>query len=33
MTFAGIPDPKQRADVIDYLRSLSHDPVPLPAAK
>ncbi len=30
MTFAGIPDAKQRADVILYLRSLSADPVPLP---
>jgi cytochrome c len=30
MTFAGVPDPKTRADLIDYLRSLSHDPVPLP---
>jgi cytochrome c len=33
MTYAGITDPKQRADVIDYLRSLSHDPIPLPPAK
>jgi cytochrome c len=30
MSFAGISNPKQRAEVIDYLRSLSHDPVPLP---
>ena len=32
MTFAGIPDPKERADVIAYLRSLSATPEPLPAA-
>jgi cytochrome c len=32
MAFAGISNDKQRADVISYLRSLSHDPVPLPAA-
>ncbi len=32
MAFAGIGDEKERADVIDYLRSLSHNPVPLPAA-
>ena len=32
MAFAGIADAKKRADVIDYLRSLSHDPQPLPAA-
>ncbi len=31
MAFAGIKNDQQRADVIDYLRSLSHDPVPLPA--
>lgn len=30
MTFVGVPDPKKRADVIAYLRSLSADPVPLP---
>jgi cytochrome c len=30
MTYAGIANAKERADVIDYLRSLSHDPVPLP---
>jgi cytochrome c len=30
MTFAGIPNEKERADVIAYLRSLSKDPVPLP---
>jgi cytochrome c len=33
MTFAGIQDAKQRADVVAYLRSLSPNPVPLPAAK
>ena len=33
MGFAGIDDDKQRADVIAYLRSLSHSPEPLPAAK
>jgi cytochrome c len=32
MSFAGIPDPKERADVIDYLHTLSATPVPLPAA-
>ena len=30
MNFRGISDPKMRADVIVYLRSLSNDPVPLP---
>ena len=32
MAFAGIADPKKRADVIDYLHTLAHDPVPLPVA-
>jgi cytochrome c len=32
MTFAGIPDEKERADVVAYLRSLSPDPLPLPPA-
>lgn len=32
MTFAGLPSEKQRADVIAYLRTLSHSPEPLPAA-
>ncbi len=32
MTFAGITDPKQRADVIDYLRTLAANPEPLPAS-
>ncbi len=32
MSYAGISDPKKRADVIDYLHSLAKDPVPLPAA-
>jgi len=31
MSFAGIANPKVRADVISYLRSLSADPAPLPA--
>ncbi|PZW46964.1 cytochrome c2 [Humitalea rosea] len=30
MAFAGLPDVKQRADVIAYLRSLSASPQPLP---
>ncbi len=30
MTFPGIPDPQTRANVIAWLRTLSHDPVPLP---
>jgi len=32
MTFAGIKNEKQRADVIDYLNSLSANPKPLPTA-
>jgi cytochrome c len=32
MTFAGLSNDKQRADVIDYLHTLSHNPEPLPAA-
>ena len=32
MTFAGLPDEKKRADVIDYLRTLSPTPEPLPPA-
>ena len=32
MTFAGIPNEKQRADVIAYLNSLSDNPQPLPKA-
>jgi cytochrome c len=31
MTFAGIERARQRADVIAYLRTLSDNPVPLPA--
>ncbi len=30
MTFAGVPDPQKRADVIAYLNSLSDHPEPLP---
>jgi cytochrome c len=30
MAFAGVKKPEERADVIAYLRSLSHDPAPLP---
>ena len=30
MTFVGIKNPKERADVIAYLRSLSPNPLPLP---
>ena len=30
MGLAGVPDPKQRAEIIAYLRSLSADPAPLP---
>jgi len=30
MAFAGLNSEKQRADLIAYLRSLSHNPVPLP---
>jgi cytochrome c len=30
MSFAGLPRPQQRADVIDYLNTLSDNPKPLP---
>jgi cytochrome c len=30
MTFAGVQNDKQRADLIAYLRTLSDNPVPLP---
>jgi cytochrome c len=30
MAFAGLKKPEERADVIIYLRSLSHEPAPLP---
>ena len=30
MSYAGLADPKKRADVIDYLRTLSANPEPLP---
>ena len=33
MAFAGINNDKDRANVIDYLHTLSHNPEPLPAAK
>jgi cytochrome c len=33
MTFAGISNEKQRADVIAYLNTLSAQPLPLPTAK
>ena len=33
MAFAGISNPKERADVIRYLQTLSDSPVPLPAAE
>jgi cytochrome c len=33
MTYAGLKSEKQRADVIAYLRSLSPNPVPLPASE
>ena len=32
MGFAGIPTDSERADVIDYLHTLSDNPVPLPTA-
>lgn len=32
MAFAGEADPQKRADIIDYLHTLSDAPVPLPAA-
>ena len=32
MGFAGISNDKERADVIDYLHTLSHNPEPLPDA-
>ena len=33
MAFAGIANAKQRADVVDYLRTLSDKPEPLPSAE
>jgi cytochrome c len=33
MTFAGLPNAKDRADVIAYLNSLSDSPKPLTAGK
>ena len=32
MSYAGVADPKVRADVISYLRTLSDTPLPLPAS-
>jgi len=32
MTFGGVPNEKQRADIIAYLNSNSDNPLPLPAA-
>jgi cytochrome c len=32
MTFAGLPRGQQRADVIDFLHTLSDSPLALPAA-
>ncbi len=32
MSYAGLADPKKRADIIDYLHSLAKDPVPFPPA-
>ena len=31
MSYAGLADPKKRADIIDYLHTLSHNPEALPA--
>jgi cytochrome c2 len=31
MGFAGLGNEKQRADIIDYLHTLSHNPEPLPS--
>lgn len=33
MTFVGVASPKERADIIAYLRTLSTNPPPLPGAK
>jgi len=33
MTFAGLPNEKQRADLIAYLNTLSKSPLPLPTAQ
>ena len=32
MTFAGESDPMKRADIVDYLHTLSDNPEPLPTA-
>lgn len=32
MSFAGLPKPEDRADIIAYLNTLSHSPQPLPTA-
>ena len=31
MAFVGLPKPEDRADVIAYIRTLSDNPLPLPA--
>ncbi|MGO4573137.1 c-type cytochrome [Microvirga sp. 2TAF3] len=33
MAFAGVAKPEERADILAYLRTLSDNPVPLPAAQ
>jgi cytochrome c len=33
MSFAGLKKPEERANIIAYLRTLSHSPVPLPAGE
>jgi cytochrome c len=33
MIFPGIPNAQTRANVIDYLRTLSHNPVALPTTE
>ncbi|HTM76776.1 MAG TPA: cytochrome c family protein, partial [Devosia sp.] len=33
MNFAGVKSPAERADILAYLQTLSHDPVPFPTAE